>query len=1213
MHSQEGPGKGPKGRSKYLYNPRFLKLLETVPDATLVASREGYVVFANERAERLFGYQHNDLPGVPIEQLMPVRFRAVHPDLRLAYSQISSTKTMGRDREICAVRKDGSEFPVEISLSPLQTDGDYLVLAAIRDISERKQAEADLRHLNRALRTISECNQALIHAVDEPQLLQKICDVAVRVGDYRMAWVGYAQDDEAKSVRPVAHAGYEEGYLDKVNVSWADTERGRGPTGTAIRTGKTCFIGSFATDPSVAPWREQVVKYGYACSIALPLTAGGRTFGALTIYAQVPDAFYAEERALLEELAGDLAFGISSLRAAGARRLAEKALRESEERFRQMANHLEEVLWMSTATGSEILYINPAYEKVWGRSCESLYKHPMSWVDAIHPEDRERVLQDFQSEVSKGEFKAEYRIVRPEGSVRYIWDRSFPIRDEKGSIRRVVGIAEDITQRKQAEEDLRLRAEIIDQIHDSVISTDLDGRMMSWNKGAERLFGYSAEEALGKHVSLLYPETQHSFLLEKVIVPLKQKGSHEIEVRMRKKSGDEFFAHLSASLLRDNHGAAVGMIGYVMDITAQVRGRERLQESEEKYRELTESITDVFVELDSDLRYTYWNRAAEKLTGISAKDAIGKSFYDLFPKVRGKEVEKQYLETLRTHGRRSFESPFEIHGEEFVFDVTVYPSRHGLSVVAKDVTERKRAEEALRRQANLLEQTHDAIIVWEFPERIIYWNRGAEQLYGFPREEAMGRRSHELLRTEHPIATEEFEAIIERQGTWTGELTQFTREGLKIQVESRHVLMRGADGRRLVLETNRDITERILAQQAARAQTEVLLQAMQRLTTEPEPGRFLDEVLLAINGEFKAHSSALWLYDPESKLTRLHRTAKGAKTSASPDQFGHPNASRPVPATAGSHLASFYAKREPFIFEDPAHSPLLEPDVREWMSRQGIKSILAVPVLFGQKPIGSMTVRNARGLSFTSHEIQLAQSLAHQVALAVTLMRLAEQGQQAAVLEERNRMAREMHDTLSQDLAGIILRLEVAEDVLSVSPKAVGSHLARAKALAREAHAEARRSVWALRPGALESGGLPGALRQLCERSAEQGGTKVEFTLQGTPLPLFPDAENHLLRIGQEAVTNALRHAEAKKILVKLEYKSEKVSLEVEDDGKGFDIKTAGGKNGFGLISMRERSKRIGADFALNSSLGSGTQVVTKLRVNSVTPDDSRKKKKKTN
>lgn len=147
-----------------------------------------------------------------------------------------------------------------------------------------------------------------------------------------------------------------------------------------------------------------------------------------------------------------------------------------------------------------------------------------------------------------------------------------------------------------------------------------------------------------------------------------------------------------------------------------------------------------------------------------------------------------------------------------------------------EVAERKRAEEALRQQADLLEQTHDAIIVWGFPRTIVYWNRGAQELYGFAKDEAIGRITHELLRTEHPMPIDVFEALIQRQRTWTGQLKQTTRDGRNVVVDSRQLLVDAGDGRRLVLETNRDITEHVLASDALR-KTQTALAHATRLTT----------------------------------------------------------------------------------------------------------------------------------------------------------------------------------------------------------------------------------------------------------------------------------------------------------------------------------------------------------------------------------------------
>ena len=177
---------------------------------------------------------------------------------------------------------------------------------------ERRTVELD--KLNRAYRVLSDCNQALVRATEETTLLQDICQIIIEKGGYRMAWVGLVGDDTAKRVHPVAQAGFEDNYLETLHITWADTERGRGPTGTAIRTGKRQVARHIPTDPNFEPWRAEAAKRGYASSISLPLLDDGKAIGALNIYAATPDAFDQQELSLLEELAGDLAFGIHVLR-----------------------------------------------------------------------------------------------------------------------------------------------------------------------------------------------------------------------------------------------------------------------------------------------------------------------------------------------------------------------------------------------------------------------------------------------------------------------------------------------------------------------------------------------------------------------------------------------------------------------------------------------------------------------------------------------------------------------------------------------------------------------------------------------------------------------------------------------------------------------------------------------------------------------------------
>jgi len=198
------------------------------------------------------------------------------------------------------------------------------------DITERRQARRALERLNRSLRTLSSANQTLVHAKSEPELLRDMCQVLVDAGGYRMAWIGIAEHDEDKSVRVAASAGHDQGYAAQARVSWGDNERGQGPTGTAIRTGRPQINPSFAADPRMGPWRDEALKRGYASSVSLPLRdASGVVFGALTIYAAEPQAFGAGEVDLFVEMGADLAYGLAALHAGGEREAAVRRLYDS--------------------------------------------------------------------------------------------------------------------------------------------------------------------------------------------------------------------------------------------------------------------------------------------------------------------------------------------------------------------------------------------------------------------------------------------------------------------------------------------------------------------------------------------------------------------------------------------------------------------------------------------------------------------------------------------------------------------------------------------------------------------------------------------------------------------------------------------------------------------------------------------------------------------
>jgi PAS domain S-box-containing protein len=289
--------------------------------------KDGVVVRMNDTELSWLGYSRDEVVGkMKYRQLLtPQSFRIFEQ----SYPRFMSAGVI-RDLEFRMVRKDGTTLPVLISATAIHdARGNYVMSrSTVYDNTARKRVEREIRRISRANRTLSLCNEAMIRATEEAGLLQQVCKLIVEQAGYRLCWVGRAENDEAKSVRPIAHAGVEEGYLGRLEVTWEDRERGRGPTGTCIRTGRTALIRNVTTDPAMAPWRAEALKRGYASIIAIPLIVRSKPFGALTIYSSDPDAFSPEEVTLLTELANDLAFGLASLRTRIEHQRAEAEIRK---------------------------------------------------------------------------------------------------------------------------------------------------------------------------------------------------------------------------------------------------------------------------------------------------------------------------------------------------------------------------------------------------------------------------------------------------------------------------------------------------------------------------------------------------------------------------------------------------------------------------------------------------------------------------------------------------------------------------------------------------------------------------------------------------------------------------------------------------------------------------------------------------------------------
>ncbi|TAJ76620.1 MAG: HD domain-containing protein [Gallionellaceae bacterium] len=295
----------------------WIKALDAIDDPIFLHDRDFRVLRANRAYQRLAGVTFKELVGRPYYEIFPKMDAPLPCCQRAMENAEEEILYAGRIyRSIAAaVRNEQEEYQFSIHI--------------LEDVTEFRKQQTALQQINHALNTIRTSNQTLLHAQDERRLLQDMCDVAVKTGTYRAALVGYAQDDADKSVLPMAHCGFEPGEVDTLKIIWADVERGQGPTGRAIRTGQTQLVHHLGADPGYAPWRMHAMKLGVKSGIALPLRSDGKTFGCLTIYAVEEGAFTPEIVSLLEEMAGDLAFGIITLRLREAHREHERRLQKN--------------------------------------------------------------------------------------------------------------------------------------------------------------------------------------------------------------------------------------------------------------------------------------------------------------------------------------------------------------------------------------------------------------------------------------------------------------------------------------------------------------------------------------------------------------------------------------------------------------------------------------------------------------------------------------------------------------------------------------------------------------------------------------------------------------------------------------------------------------------------------------------------------------------
>lgn len=371
---------------------------------------------------------------------------------------------------------------------------------------------------------------------------------------------------------------------------------------------------------------------------------------------------------------------------------AEEALRESEAQLKTLTEAIPQMLWTAKPDGA-LDYVSQQLLDYCGCTSEQLLE--WNWADFLHPEDVPGTAEKWEKTCEAGlPYENDFRLRRADLSYRWFIARALPSKDETGKIVKWFGTCTDIMERKEAEEKLITQAQIMDQIHDAVVSTDLEGVITSWNKGAESQYGFTMEEAVGKPISMIYPENQRKFLLHDIVQPLKAKGHHEVEAIVSKKSGKRITIHLSLDVLKDEKGIATGMIGYGFDITE----RKRIEETLRKFEKIINCSKDLLAFVDRTMVFLAVNKRYEEIFNLPQEDLIGKHVSEIRGNAQFETVWKPVLLRGLSGESVTFEHWVNFPNDcRWYMETNIDPFYHngqisGVVVQCRNITERHEME-----------------------------------------------------------------------------------------------------------------------------------------------------------------------------------------------------------------------------------------------------------------------------------------------------------------------------------------------------------------------------------------------------------------------------------------------------------------------------------------------------------------------------------------
>jgi PAS domain S-box-containing protein len=1227
---------------------QYRSVFEATDDGLNIIDLDGFYSEANPAYCKMLGYTREELIGMHYSESTFPEYYPVLEESARAIEAGGQYQTQGLAR-----RKDGSPLPVEAHATPFIYKGKPHMLGVMRDITERVQAEEQMREKEEQYRSVFE-------ATYDGLIISNLDGFVVEVNPAFCHMYGYTRDELIG-----------------------------------------LHVGALAASESL-PVLDEVLE----------MRKTGRNYQTVVAQAIRKDgtAFYVESHGTTFSYRGQ-PHTLGVVRDVTERVEAEKQLREKEEQYRSIFEAVTDSLTISRLEDGQIVEANPATCRMLGHSYEELIG--MLPAELVPADYLPLVTEGLQTLQVGGRNDLMMMTLRKDGTSfpTEVHSTQFTFKGKP----HLLTVARDITERVQAEEQLGEKEAqyrgVFEATYDALFIMNLDGFLVEVNPAFCRMFGYLYEEVIGLHASALTAPVSLPGLSD-ALSTLKAGRSTQTELGQGlHKNGTMFYVEsqsTSFTYLGKPHA-----LGVVRDITERVEAEKQLREKEEQYRSIFEASTDglFIVDLENS-RVVEVNPMACQMWGYTHEEMLDRP---IGISDDTQQIPLHALEVIKAGGQfqmrdittRKDGTSFnvEVHATPFT-----YKGKPHLLAIVRDITERVQAEEQLREKEeqyrSVFEATSDGLIIRNMDGFVVEANPAACTMHGYSYEEFIGLHRTDIIDPKDRTMVAEYMKAIKAGRSFLGQAVDLRKDGTAFPVE-----VRGSTftylGKPHTLSVLRDITERVEAEQQLHEKEEqyrsifeatydgVCIYDMDGFLVEVNPAfcsmygytreelidlpvsiiiplerhRYVDHALVKCvrkdGTQFYAEThSTTFTYrgkphalgvirdtteQVQAKKLLEQRVEERTRELSSLLEISHTVASTlqlnpllglildqlktvvdyigaAILAVEGEKLIildnrspiqevqlmklSFPLKDLGPIWEKMgSRETIIMPDVRDdtYLARafraalgelgetifSYVRACMVVPLSLKEQVIGMLVVTSSKKEAFTPHQSALTLTIANQAAVAIENARLYEQAQALAAVEERQRLARELHDSVSQALYGISLGVHTARMQLDRDPKDLAESLDYVLELAEAALIEMRALIFELRPESLETEGLVTALTKQAAALHARQGMIVELDLGEEPdLPL--KVKQDLYRIAQEALHNTVKHARASRVVLRLELSNNAVIMEISDDGRGFDATTSYPGH-LGLHSMRERAAKLGGTFQIESAEGQGTTTCIRI------------------